>query len=270
MNHLNRDAIIGFIVLVIIGLGCVWYVLSHVPPAGAPGVTGTSSPTGAATGPEHITENTDLYTVDAQYPSSTLLATSVSADADAAAVASMKAFEESAVDDFHQSWVGLDDSFMEHIKSENIKGSLAITYKTYQGPNTVSYVYSIYTDTLGAHPNGTYKTFTFDTRTGAELSLADLFAPGTNYAQYLSDYARAQLPAMIAARENVDVSQVDADMLNAGTTADAANFADFYLDGSNLVILFPPYAVGPYVLGTMELDIPLSSVPSLKSDYVAQ
>lgn len=268
MNHLNRDAVIGFIVLVIVGAACVWYALAHVPPGAAP--VATSTPIGTATGPLHITENTDLYTVDAQYPSSTLLAADVGADADAAAVASMKAFEESAVDEFHQSWTGLDDSFMQHIKSENVKGSLAITYETHQGPNTVSYVYSIYTDTLGAHPNGSYKTFTFDTRTGAELSLADLFAPGTNYAQYLSDYSRAKLPGMIAARENVGVSEIASDMLNAGTTADPANFADFYLDGSNLVILFPPYAVGPYVLGTMELDIPLSSVPNLKSDYAAQ
>lgn len=268
MNHLNRDAIIGFIVLVIIGLGCVWYVISRVPPAGTPNTP--AAPAETATGPEHITESTDLYTVDAQYPSSTALATSVSADADAAAVASMKAFEQSTIDEFHQSWTGLDDSFMEHIKSENVKGSLAITYETHQGPNTLSYVYSIYSNTLGAHPNGTYKTFTFDMRTGAELSLADLFAPGTNYAQYLSDYSRAKLPAMIAARENVDVSEINTDMFTAGTTADATNFSDFYLDGTNLVILFPPYAVGPYVLGTMELDIPLSSIASLKSDYAAQ
>ena len=192
------------------------------------------------------------------------------ADADAAAVASMKAFEESSIQDFDKNWTGLDQSFIDHIKSENFKGSLSITYETHQGPNTVSYVYSIYSDTLGAHPNGTYKTFTFDTRTGAELSLADLFAPGTNYAQYLSDYSRSKLPAMIAARENVSASEVATDMLDAGTTADPANFSDFYLDGSNLVILFPPYAVGPYVLGTMELDIPLSNVPGLKSDYAAQ
>jgi hypothetical protein len=94
-----------------------------------------------------------------------------------------------------------------------------------------------------------------------------LFTGDTNYLGWLSTYTRAQLAPIIARRENVDVSEIDTQQLNFGTTADSSNFADFYLSTNQLVILFPPYAVGPYVLGALELDIPRSQIPGLKPQY---
>jgi len=263
----SRDAIIGLVVIIIIVLGSFWYVFFRPVSAPPPSETATTTqPTGNATGPLHITESAEFYTIDTQYPSQTALA-GLPDSADVNAVALMKQWELDTIADYKTNWTDLGADFEQHLRDEHLKGSLTITYKTYQSAHTVSYVYTMFSDTLGAHPNTTYKTFTFDTTNGQNLSLAMLFNSGTDYLTWLSNYSRAQLPAMIAARENVAVSDVDMDMLNAGTTADATNFQDFYLDGTNLVILFPPYAVGPYVLGSSELDIPASQIPGLKTQY---
>ncbi|HVX91484.1 MAG TPA: RsiV family protein [Candidatus Paceibacterota bacterium] len=262
----TREAIIGFVVLIIIIIGISWYALTRPMTATAPGTATTTPPTGNATDPAHLTDSGEFYTVDTQYPSETALA-GLPDSADVNAVALMKQWEIDTIADYKTNWTDLGADFEAHLRDEHLKGSLKITYETHQSPHTVSYVYTVYSDTLGAHPNTTYKTFTFDTTNGQNLSLAMLFNPGTNYLGWLSQYSRSQLPAMIAAREQVDVSQVDMDMLNAGTTADAANFSDFYLDGTNLVILFPPYAVGPYVLGSSELKILTSQIPGFKSQY---
>jgi hypothetical protein len=145
-------------------------------------------------------------------------------------------------------------------KTDNVKGSLTITYKTYASPHTISYVFTEYADTLGAHPNTFYKTFAFDTSTGARLGLKDLFAPGTDYLGQLSKIARAKLPAIIAAREEVDVSAIDMQMLTDGTAPTEDNFSAFYLDGADLVVIFQNYQIGPYVLGSTEFHVPIGQL----------
>ncbi len=259
---LTRDAIIGFVVLALIALGCIWYVASHPTPTGTNEV-----PTGTAVGPQHITDTQEFYTVDAQYPGSTILKTSVDADTDVNAVALMKQWELDTVAEFKKSFTDLGADYEAHLREMNQKGSLAITYKTYQSKQSVSYEFDVYQDTLGAHPNGFYHTFSFDTKTGNNLALHSIFESGTNYLGYLSATTRAQLPAMIASRENVDVSQINMDMLNDGTAPTEDNFANFYLDGSDFVILFPPYQIGPYVLGSTEFHLPLATLPGLKAEY---
>ncbi len=263
MNNLSKDAVIGFIVLAVVVAGIVWYAVVHPSPAIAPGTGEPSAGSGAAA---HMTENSQYYAVDMQYPGQTALA-GLPDSADVNAVALMKQWEIDTIADFKNSFTNLEPSFEAHLKEENLKGSLTDAYEVHAGTNTVTYFYTVYEDTLGAHPNGFYKTFTFDTRDGRNLAIGDLFAPGTNYLSFLSTYSRAKLLPMIAAREEVDPGDVDTSMLDDGTTADAANFQDFYLDEHTLVLLFEPYAVGPYVLGALELDIPTSAVTGLKADY---
>jgi len=264
--NLSRDAVIGFIVLALIGIGFIWFALVH-PPAATP-QTPKGEMGGAAT-PGHITDHGQYYDIDTQYPASTALA-GLPDSADANAVALMKQWELDTIASFKTD-SGLDSLTPEDIQvqglGDNRKYALTIAYETHSSPRTVSYVYQIFADTLGAHPNTTYKTFTFDTQTGINLSLAMLFTPGTDYLGYLSKAARAELPAMIAARENADVSQVDTSMINDGTQPTEANFQNFYLDGNDLIILFPPYQIGPYALGSTEFHIPRSGIPGLKADY---
>jgi hypothetical protein len=112
-------------------------------------------------------------------------------------------------------------------------------------------------DTLGAHPNTYYHVFTFDTATGAQLSLSDLFASKDSYLQLLSTTTRADLPKIVS---DMSKTSADTDYISRGTTPTVENFQNWYVDGSNLVLIFPPYQVGPYSLGTVLDPIPLTKL----------
>jgi hypothetical protein len=262
----SRDAIIGIIALIVIIIVLAWFAVMH-PPMPAPAGDTSGMGTSTATGPLHTIAHGEFYDVDLQYPSSTLLAVSAGNTADTNAVAVMKAYNESLIPEFEQTFTGISGDYLTHLQQENLKGSLTTEYSVYESAHTVSYVFQIFSDTLGAHPNTTYKTFTFDTATGKLLDIKELFAPGANYLSTLHDLAATKLPGQIAAAEQVDVAQIDAGMLDAGITPTDANFSNFYFDGSNFVLLFPPYQVGPYVLGLVTLSVPSSEVPGLSPQY---
>ncbi len=254
--------ILGLVVLA----GVVWY-MSRVP---APTTVNPTPAAPAATEPAKIAENAPYYTVDATYPTQTTLSTSAGAQADQAAVATMKAFVDGEIAQFKK------DGNFPQLSAEDIqmlglgerKYALGIEYKTYESASTLSYVYQLYTDTGGAHPNTSYRTFTFDKKTGALLALKDVFAANAPYLQTLSTKSRLVLPGKIAAMESVTVKEVDTDYINSGTKPEIVAFQNFYFEGSNFVLLFPPYQVGPYVLGMITLPIPTSELKDLKPEYV--
>jgi len=139
--------------------------------------------------------------------------------------------------------------------------SLDISYRTTRGARTVSYIYTVNEDTGGAHGNTTFQTFTFDTQTGANVALKDLFVPGAPYLATLSSLSRAKLPAILG-------DMTDTQMLTDGTTPDETNFANFYIENSDFVLLFSPYQVAAYAAGPQTLRIPLSDLSHiLKPEY---
>ncbi len=255
--------IIALIVLLVAG-GALWYVLTRPVEGLPPGSMGTTTPQGSTAGTRHITEETELYEIDAAYPASTPLTASAGARADAAAVASMKGFAEAEIARFKDN--GDFDSMTQEDKEmlgygDGRKQALGLEYTLYTSPATVSYVYLIYVDTFGAHPNAYYRTFTFDKETGEDLHIDDIFSGTADYTSVLSMETRTRLKAALGADASID-------MLEAGTTPDADNFQNFYLEGDALVMVFPPYQVGPYAIGTQEVRIPRSSLGNaLKAEY---
>jgi len=271
----NKDVWIGVGVLAIIGVLIVWFVATHPAPVQAPT---TQPPAGAATSTDQtITDHQPYYDVDAVYPGTTPLA-GLPDSADVNAVALMKQWETDTIEKFKtESGVTTltpQDVQMQNLGVDGRKYALGITYQGSVSARTVSYVFQVYEDTLGAHPNAFYHTFTFDTQTGQNLALKDLFVPNAPYLARLSAAAQADMPAVIAKAENVDLSEVDTSptgMLATGITPTEDNFANFALDGSDLVIIFQPYQIGPWALGTQTDRIPLSSLSDiLKPDYQAQ
>jgi len=255
--------LIGGIILILIILGAaLWYMASTPAPevGDLPEV-----PAGPAVGQsERISENGPYHEVSAEYPATTPLRTSAGAEADAAAVTAFRAFEETAITNFKEQ------NNLERLSAQDIamfglggdrKYALGIEYEMRQSDATVSYVFMIYEDTLGAHPNAYYRTFTFDLASGAGLQLSQLFAPGVDYLTILSQKSRE---ALYAELEENAVS----DMLEAGTTPDEDNYQNFYLQGDALVIIFAPYQVGPWAIGTQEVRIPKSELSGmLKAEY---
>jgi len=216
-----------------------------------------------ATQSRSYTEKTAYYTIATNYASSTLLRTDVSVAVDDAAVAEMGNFVSDTVAQFKKDgkYTNLTPQDIQMRFNGGRTDSLNIVYLISTAPRTVSYIYTIYLDTGGAHGNTFFHTFTFDAVSGASLALADIFAPGTDYLTALSKIARAKLPEMLK-------EHMDAQMLSSGTAPDAKNFENFFIDNDTLKIQFAPYAVAPYSAGPQTLQIPLSDLANiLKPEY---
>jgi len=256
----NRDALIGLFVLGLCLAGLVWYAATHPAP------TPNNQDVPVDQGPQRLSRNTDWYAIEALYPGTTPLVVTAGAEADANAVLLMKTFAEGQIERFEGDMAGYPEDFRQEMASQGRKATLAIEYLAFASPKTVSYVFGMTEDTLGAHPNGYYRTFTFDLATGEALHLEDLFE-GPGYLETLSRISRERLAPELAARAQIPVDQVDRDMLNAGTTPFEDNFINFYLDGGELVILFPPYQVAAYVYGSSEVRLQTSTLEGFSAQY---
>lgn len=264
---MKRDIILATIGLVIV-LGAILYAtVLHPSPAQAPPVSGTTSTTTTAFAvplKSPYSEHAPYYDIEANYATSTVLAVSVSAEADAAATALMRSFVSNQIAQFKKE--GRFDSLTpEDIKmlgfDSGRKYTLNIAYLISTSKRSVSYIFTVNTYTGGAHGATTFKTFTFDAQTGKLLTLGDLFTKGADYLGKLSTISRTRLPGALR-------DQADADMIVQGTTPREENFANFFLDNANIVILFEPYQVAAYAAGPQTLYIGLSELATiLKSEY---
>ncbi|MDE1919350.1 MAG: DUF3298 domain-containing protein [Patescibacteria group bacterium] len=256
---MRKDTIIGFAALLIIIIGIALYAAMRPAPAKAPGIgAGIVLPAGG------YREHAQYYDISADYATSTPLLLSAGAEEDAAARALMEGFVRDTIAQFK------NDGNFDHLTSEDIhmmgfdqgrKEKLQIVYLIASSPSTVSYIFTIYEDTLGAHGNLFFHTFTFDAKTGAALALADLFSPGARYLDTLSSISRAKLPGIIG-------PDADTSFITGGTTPEDKNFENFFFDNKEFVVLFPPYQVGPYSAGPQTLRIPVSDLADiLKPSY---
>lgn len=253
------------VLILLIAGGVLWYVLTRPVPE-----TIVLPNTPAATEAK-IEEEGAYYEIDASYPAATPLKVTTGASADAAAVALMKNFAQKEVARFKDvnevTSISAEDAAMIPGLGTDRKYAFGMEYTSATTPISVSYVFLMYEDTLGAHPNAYYRTFTFDTRTGEAVHIDDLFVDD-EYLEVLSQKSRAILVPQIAAAYEIPVAEFDRTMLDAGTTPFVDNFGNFYLQGDALVIVFPPYQIGPWALGAQEARIPKSELSAvLKAEY---
>ncbi len=260
MNRLGLLLVGGILLLVLIGVGIWFFFFRTLQTPEAPILV---PPVAEETSDETVSDIGTYHETKGVYPATTPLKASAGVQADQKAVASMKRFIETEIATFKRD-SGVDSITPDDIETQMLGGdrkyALEITYKMYESTGTLSYVYFIYANSLGAHPNTYHRTFTFDTKTGTELTLADLFEPGTSYLEIISDLARERLPDMMS-------GDVDTDYLERGTEPKVESFERFYLDSGSLVIVFSPYEVGPYAIGTQLLPISLSDLPAIKTRY---
>jgi hypothetical protein len=134
-------------------------------------------------------------------------------------------------------------------------------YEKYASGEYVSYVYSAYDFTCGAHGSSYDIGFTYDKKTGTKIQYLDEIYKENVY-EFLSTYARQRLPATLQ-REGVDVADIQ-DMFDEGTSPSRENFTSFYFSGNTLYIIFGQYSIGPYVIGIHTLPVPLSLLESYK------
>ena len=102
----------------------------------------------------------------------------------------------------------------------------------------------VYSFTGGAHGMTIIKSLTFDTKTGKQFTLKELFKPGSDYVKKLSDIIR------------VDIKKWDIQLLDPPFTKIHPD-QDFYIADTSLVIYFQLYEITPYVWGFPYFPIPL-------------
>lgn len=105
--------------------------------------------------------------------------------------------------------------------------------------------------TGGAHPMTYLRAFTFDTRTGDRLALADLFRAGTDY--------RVRLNAIMADQ----IAERKIPIFTFTPFAGVKDNQEFYLTADGLVVYYQLYAYTPYVFGFLEFPIPYSQIADL-------
>jgi len=251
-----KKVALALFLLVVVGAGVLYWVSKSGSTLLAPAaerhiLVGTTTPEGdfvySEEGPYHM--------IDVYYPATTSLPQSVDHDA-------RMIVEQALADRIAEFKLNgnFDALTAEDVKIQGLgpdrKYALAIEYDAYESPQHVSYVFSIYEDTLGAHPNGYYMTQVFD-RAGTPLALGDLFVPESNYLERIATLAKAQVEAELESRLGEEPGEA---FFEEGVAPTLENFQNFYLEGETLVLLFPPYQVASYAAGFFEARIPLADL----------
>lgn len=232
------------------------------PSAGQP--QDTLGGTLTAEGDFAYTEDKPYYSIEVRYPANTGLQTA--ADAKARATIEQGIADEVAR---FKSDSGLDvltdeDAQLQNISDEH-KYALGMEYKAYSSTTTISYVYQIYSDTLGAHPNAYYLTYTFD-QDGNALSLKDVLSQNPNWLEELSLLVSQDVTTQLKGRLGSALPQgsegpdVTGSIYPDGLAAKEENFKNFAVDDGMLIIFIPPYQVAAYAAGSFEVRIPLSEI----------
>lgn len=258
-TYMKKDTLLGMAVLAFAFISIAAYALMRPAPARAPGQIDLASfPEG------RYVEHAPYYDIDAYFATTTPLRERLGSRADAGAVTLMENFVSDTIAEFKSNGnfanLSAEDITMMGF-DQGRKEVLQVLYLIASSPHTLSYVFTIYEDTLGAHGNTLFHTFTFDLTTGKSLALSDLFVPGAPYLEKVSTLSRERLPDVIG--EGADPATIE-----RGTTPEEKNFENFLFDNQDLIILFPPYQVAAYAAGPQTLRIPSSLIADiLKQNY---
>lgn len=129
---------------------------------------------------------------------------------------------------------------------------LIIEYETHRWDDTrTTFVFEVYYYMAGAaHGNSHAITRTYNLTTGDVIRLSDLFKPGSDYLDRLSQLSRRELS------KGQLGEMYDQDWVEEGTAPLAENFERFVPTPSGLMIIFDPYQIGPWAIGEQRVTIP--------------
>ncbi len=115
---------------------------------------------------------------------------------------------------------------------------------------------SVYAFTGGAHGNTFYMPLTYDLRTGAAITLDDVFQAGAPWADTLSAHAdRALVMQARDVDDPLSVEEARATLYPEGYDAAAMRHATFALGADSLTVQFAPYEVAYYAFGAPDVQI---------------
>lgn len=132
----------------------------------------------------------------------------------------------------------------------NQEYTLDILYEEYSYENYISYVFTIFQDTGGAHPNTFYDSISYDIETGKVVTLESLIQDNPDFLKRVSNEVRKQLST------NHRITSYD--MFIQGTYPVKDNFKVFAFTEEGLLFFFSPYTIAPYSSGRFQILIPYS------------
>jgi len=125
--------------------------------------------------------------------------------------------------------------------------------------NAVAVAITSYTFSGGAHGYGGTNTSLVDLRTGRSATLADVFGSGERWLQTLVPLVRDDLKKQFTN----DRPGFDDAIEPANMAKQLRDPSIYYFQHERLQLIFNPYAVGPYVSGTFEVNIPYVTLKPL-------
>ncbi len=136
------------------------------------------------------------------------------------------------------------------IFEEGFQSTLGINYSVTESQETVSYIFKIYSYGGGAHGMTSMVTRVFDTETGNQLGLRDIFIDG--YFTNIREELRATLTEKLGESSTKDAIE--------GGTALEDYIENFYLTDTAIGFVFSSYGVGPYAIGVVDVQVPFENV----------
>lgn len=154
----------------------------------------------------------------------------------------------------------------------NVKNSLTISFQSAISDRIISYKFNIDKYTRGDAHDFTYiTTFSFDRTNNQPLNLSDLFLPGSNYLNAISDLSYNQILSQVQKNHEGETDfplTTYQDMIRTGTEPTADNFKMFFVSKNGLEFSFEDGQVIPRVEGQAKVDISYDSLGQyLKPEY---
>ncbi len=128
---------------------------------------------------------------------------------------------------------------------------------------SIKFVFDTYVSGA-AHPNSFTKAYNFDLITGRPISWTEIFKPGSNYLQVVSDKSGQKLLAKNNEEEFTDIVSI-----REGTKPNPENFKTVNIADKRLIITFDAYQVASYAAGPQVIEIPFSDLYEILKDEYA-
>lgn len=163
-----------------------------------------------------------------------------------------------AIADFNLQYKKLKDAYPENIVpwEAKIEGEVS-----YENQKIVSIIMDSYIFTGGAHGYGSTSFLNFDTRTGKELSVEDIFINPEEFTVFVETIFRKQ------------------NDLNPGVNINSTGFMfeddQFHLpqsigfDQQGIILIYNPYEIASYADGQTKIHVPIAQAkPYIKPDFL--
>jgi hypothetical protein len=256
---MNSTKIINIVLVVVVLVAIAWGLsFLHAPQTASQETQHALSGQPTAQGDYLYSDNAAYYDIEVHYPAHTALTGEADSKARLLIEQELAADIEQFKSDGNFANLTPEDIQIQGLGGDR-KYSYGAEYKEFTSGSTDSFLFVIYEDTLGAHPNGYFKSYVFD-KNGKALAINDLFTPGSNYLARLAQASETQIKAQLNDRLGADASSsVFAD----GYAPSEQNFQNFIIDGDTLHVYFPPYQVAAYAAGAFDVAIPLSQLSDI-------